>query len=164
MTLAPRVEVFTRIACDSLQPVHTYTSAIQVAALGNQTVYFAMHGEIESPHLVLGLPSRFAKSVHSSAATLIRHDNGVPRPMSAAKCRADPAVQQGAAKLQTRKCCLLSPICADTSFRSSDPDLSVMITLTGALSSLTAGFWGAFGDRHGRSSVIALGIMAMLVT
>lgn len=75
-----------------------------------------------------------------------RHDNSsgvisAPRPLSADKCRADPAVQQGAAKLQT-----------------------FMITITGALSALTAGFWGQFGDKHGRSAVIALSILAMLAT
>ncbi|KAG9073728.1 hypothetical protein FS749_014737, partial [Ceratobasidium sp. UAMH 11750] len=90
-------------------------------------------------------PSIPGEPLHLSAVTHIRHDNHTrvidPRPWSSDECRADPAVQRGAAKLQT-----------------------LMLTLTGALSALFSGFWGQFGDRHGRSSVIALSIFAMLAT
>jgi MFS family permease len=40
----------------------------------------------------------------------------------------------------------------------------VIMTLSGALSALTSGFWGQFGDKHGRTGVIALTIFAMLAT
>ncbi|KAG8686741.1 hypothetical protein FRC09_013944, partial [Ceratobasidium sp. 395] len=142
ITLAPRVEVFTRIACDGLR-IEPHT---EVAALSEKPLIHTLQTPL--PHLVFAtLPAIPSEPLHLSAAALIRHHNhstGViapPRPLSADECRADPVVQRGAAKLQT-----------------------VMLTLTGALSALFSGFWGQFGDRHGRSSVIALSVFAMLVT
>lgn len=46
--------------------------------------------------------------VHIGTHDRMRHDNvstviSAPGSLSAVQCRADPAVQQGAAKLQTRK-------------------------------------------------------------
>ena len=111
MTLAPRVEVFTRIACDGLriEPVQTHVSGVELTALpGKQPTFFSLHGEIESPHLAIagGLPTM--RLVHIGTHERMRHDNASsvispPRPLSSVKCRADPAVQQGAAKLQTRE-------------------------------------------------------------
>ncbi|KAG8687516.1 hypothetical protein FRC08_011923 [Ceratobasidium sp. 394] len=142
MTLAPRVEVFTRIACDGLR-IEPHT---QVAALPGNNAGVSIANAFHTPLLIFtSHPSIPGEPLHLSAVTHIRHDNHTrvidPRPWSSDECRADPAVQRGAAKLQT-----------------------LMLTLTGALSALFSGFWGQFGDRHGRSSVIALSIFAMLAT
>ncbi|KAF8751936.1 MFS general substrate transporter, partial [Rhizoctonia solani] len=70
------------------------------------------------------------------------HATAIPSsPLFSDACRLDPDVQQGAAKLQT-----------------------LIMTLSGILSALTSGFWGQFGDKHGRTGVIALTIFAMLAT
>ncbi|KAG9107233.1 hypothetical protein FRC07_008666 [Ceratobasidium sp. 392] len=140
MTLAPRVEVFTRIACDGLR-IEPHT---QVAVFpGDKAMDFSIQTPL--PHLAFHTLAIPAEPVHLGAAAHTRHGNhtviSLPRPLSADECRADPAVQRGAAKLQT-----------------------LMLTLTGALSALFSGFWGQFGDRHGRSSVIALSLFAMLAT
>ncbi|TRM68665.1 major facilitator superfamily domain-containing protein [Schizophyllum amplum] len=56
-------------------------------------------------------------------------------------CTSDPRVQQGAARLQT-----------------------IMMTTMGFLSALTTGWWGHFGERHGRTKVLALSTFGMLLT
>ncbi|KAH7341371.1 hypothetical protein B0J17DRAFT_257826 [Rhizoctonia solani] len=53
----------------------------------------------------------------------------------------DPAVQRGAAKLQT-----------------------LILTLANGLSAVTSGLWGQFGDKHGRTGVIAITIFAMFAS
>ncbi|QRV90180.1 major facilitator superfamily transporter [Ceratobasidium sp. AG-Ba] len=142
MTLAPRVEVFTRIACDGLR-IEPHTQMAGLAALSANSANFSIHQvETPRPHVVyaqMAIP--LAGELHFGAAAHTRPDNA-PRPLDADECRADPEVQRGAAKLQT-----------------------LMLTLTGALSALFSGtFLGQFGDRHGRRAVIAISIFAMLAT
>jgi hypothetical protein len=66
-----------------------------------------------------------------------------PRTLPSQKCLSDPTVQAGAARLQT-----------------------IMTTTMGTLSALTTGWWGHFGERHGRTRVLAfstLGLFLMFV-
>ncbi|CAE6434870.1 unnamed protein product [Rhizoctonia solani] len=144
MTLAPRVEVFTQIACDELriEPDRAY----EIASLRN---YSSHHGfpaslDMQIPFLeVITHQPRIPGRVHSSTVVHVRNNDNDSHgaSLSSDACRVDSEVQQGAARLQT-----------------------VIMTLSGALSALTSGFWGQFGDKHGRTGVIALTIFAMLAT
>lgn len=93
MTLAPRVEVFTQIACDELriEPVRTHATGFLDSSLVGKPL-FPMDLEIHTP---LWEPP----TLHYAAAAHARHDKTI----STATCRIDPTVQQGAAKLQTRE-------------------------------------------------------------
>ncbi|CAE6461292.1 unnamed protein product [Rhizoctonia solani] len=144
MTLAPRVEVFTQIACDQLriEPDRAYTPA----SLRNYSVYdgFSIGLDMQSPLWVIASQPSLPGRMHLATVTHVGNDNGgIPAslPISSDACRVDPAVQQGAAKLQT-----------------------LILTLAGALSAVTSGFWGQFGDKHGRTGVIAITIFAMLAS
>lgn len=56
-------------------------------------------------------------------------------------CASDPAVQSRAARLQT-----------------------IMMTTMGIMSALTTGWWGHFGERHGRTRVLAASTLGLLIT
>ncbi|CEL55849.1 putative membrane protein C14C4,07 OS=Schizosaccharomyces pombe (strain 972 / ATCC 24843) GN=SPAC14C4.07 PE=1 SV=1 [Rhizoctonia solani AG-1 IB] len=147
MTLAPRVEVFTQIACDELriEPDRAY----ELASFYNYSSHhdFPVHLGLQIPILeAITSQPRTPGRVHSSTVVYVGNDDNHSHsisftPLSSDPCRVDPEVQQGAARLQT-----------------------LIMTLSGALSALTSGFWGQFGDKHGRTGVIALTIFAMLAT
>ncbi|KAF8704746.1 MFS general substrate transporter, partial [Rhizoctonia solani] len=139
MTLAPRVEVFTQIACDELriEPDRAYELA--------SSSHHAFPIGLDIP-ISLGTLPRTPDPVHLTSVLHLAgnhsHATAIPSsPLFSDACRLDPDVQQGAAKLQT-----------------------LIMTLSGILSALTSGFWGQFGDKHGRTGVIALTIFAMLAT
>ncbi|CAE6411246.1 unnamed protein product [Rhizoctonia solani] len=128
MTLAPRVQVFTQIACDEwrIEPDLAY-GPVSLRNDSSPNPGFSIGLDIPSPIIEM-------HKLHKNPAT------HVGKPASDG-CRNDPAVQQGAAKLQT-----------------------LILTLAGTLSAVTSGFWGQFGDKHGRRGVIALSIFAMLAS
>lgn len=64
-----------------------------------------------------------------------------PRNLPSARCASDPAVQAGAAKIQT-----------------------ILTTTSGVLSALTTGWWGHFGERHGRTRVLAITTLGLFLT
>jgi hypothetical protein len=64
-----------------------------------------------------------------------------PRTLPSQRCMSDPAVQAGAARLQT-----------------------IMTTTMGTLSALTTGWWGHFGERHGRTRVLAFSSLGLFLT
>ena len=64
-----------------------------------------------------------------------------PRNLPSHRCMSDPAVQAGAARLQT-----------------------IMTTTMGTLSALTTGWWGHFGERHGRTRVLAFSTLGLFLT
>ncbi|KAG8819268.1 hypothetical protein FRC19_009987, partial [Serendipita sp. 401] len=63
----------------------------------------------------------------------------IPRPSP--KCQADPEVQQAAASIG-----------------------ALITTIMGALSCLTAGWWGKFCDRHGRVKVLSITLFGALLS
>ena len=68
-------------------------------------------------------------------------DEPDPRMEPSKRCLADPAVQSGAARIQT-----------------------MMTTVMGALSALTTGWWGHFGEQHGRMKVLAVATLGLFLT
>ncbi|KAI0259888.1 major facilitator superfamily domain-containing protein [Gloeopeniophorella convolvens] len=68
-------------------------------------------------------------------------DTEDPRQLPSHECLTDPAVQAAAARLQT-----------------------IMITLMGALSACTTAWWGHFGQKHGRTKVLAVSTFGLFLT
>lgn len=138
MTLAPRVEVFTQLACGTLHSHFNHTSV-----LSNSTTQSAH--SLRDPYmpLYLTLDPVAPRDIVPTRDLMANDDDGEddPRTLPSEKCLSDPAVQAGAARLQT-----------------------IMTTTMGILSALTTGWWGHFGERHGRTRVLAFSTLGLFLT
>lgn len=164
MTLAPRVQVYTQLACNRIygHDVYDHTRAGQDLAAFNSssqlvTPSFSAHHthrplyyslDPAGPHLdTLSLDLLAPRSpAHDQPAYLSfaeedDEDETDPRLEPSKRCLSDPAVQSGAAKIQT-----------------------IMTTIMGALSAVTTGWWGHFGEQHGRMRVLAVSTLGLLLT
>ncbi|KAG1729637.1 major facilitator superfamily domain-containing protein [Suillus paluster] len=136
MTLASRVEVFTELSCNNLHEPYNHTRASPSLIPLASSRYAVDLGE---PYLIsVRLPSL---PVHTLEENDDGDDGDDPRVIPGKKCVSDPAVQAGAARLQT-----------------------IMTTTMGALSALTTGWWGQFGERHGRARVLAIATFGLFLT
>jgi len=115
MTLAARVEVFTRLACDLATPAQNATP-------------------LNSTYTQLVDESSWSLRLQTAQATVFPQ---VPYE----QCLQDPIVQSKASKLQT-----------------------VLLTTMGVLSAITTGWWGRFGERHGRLTVLSFSAIGLLAT
>ncbi|KAJ7067798.1 major facilitator superfamily domain-containing protein [Mycena amicta] len=115
MTLAPRVAVFTQLACSQ---IHHQNTLLQAAPIYH----------VNSPLLFLE-PSRDDGNAGNRTQ---------PAPRS---CKSDPAVTARAAKIQA----------------------TYAMTM-GFLSALTTGWWGQFGDRYGRTKLLAVSTVGWFLT
>lgn len=168
MTLAPRLEVFTQLSCNRLHGDHSWnhTQNDPPPPLPTHDLSVSLYSTIDpvGPHII---PEAFvlAPRVHTrrprGLASLEGHpslgalprtsqsdqdekdseDTEDPRRIPSSRCLADPAVQAGAARLQT-----------------------IMTTTMGLLSALTTGWWGHFGERHGRTKVLAIATFGLFLT
>ena len=68
-------------------------------------------------------------------------DESDPRMTPTKRCLTDPTVQRGAARIQTS-----------------------VTTVMGALSALTTGWWGHFGEQYGRMRVLAAATLGLFLT
>lgn len=156
MTLAPRVEVFTQLSCNAIHNHYNHTSGDSTSLLS-----FFMPPSSFSPSssssLSLSPSSPSSLSPYTSSPSPFNSlsilfpsssndetddDNDEdPRNLPSQICLSDPAVQAGAARLQT-----------------------IMTTTMGTLSALTTGWWGRLGERVGRTRVLAAAIGGMFLT
>ncbi|KAI0683398.1 major facilitator superfamily domain-containing protein [Cytidiella melzeri] len=155
MTLAPRVQVFTQLSCNELygHDVYDHTSH---SGINTTTLYTSPH----SSHTLLystldpfgphygrqSLDPVFSSSDNifpSDFSSIVpREEDGVdPRLVVTNRCLSDPRVQSGAARLQT-----------------------TVTTTMGALSALTTGCWGQFGEQYGRTRVLAAATLGLFLT
>lgn len=158
--MAPRVQVYTQLSCNALYGHdvydHTNTTDGQIDQLSHIPLYSSL--DPTGPHIdnrVLqsldsDSPLFFSSTTphlsftNSSESNDDTDDEPDPRAVPSRRCLTDPAVQAGAARIQT-----------------------IMTTTMGALSALSTGWWGHFGERHGRLKVLAastLGLFLTLVT
>ncbi|KAF9485211.1 MFS general substrate transporter [Pholiota conissans] len=169
MTLAPRVEVFTQLSCNRLHGGHNWNHTQTIPA-PQELLHTALFSSLDGlgPHLhpsTLFLSSPRPRvslqgnvSISSESPNPIEvtfpgsgfdddtdhrdsDDTEDPRRIPSARCQSDPAVQAGAARLQT-----------------------MMTTTMGLLSALTTGWWGHFGERHGRTRVLAISTLGLFLT
>ncbi|KAJ7265904.1 major facilitator superfamily domain-containing protein [Mycena haematopus] len=113
MTLSSRVEVYTQLSCS-----HIYHKTNMTSPAPDAPFHY-------------GTPQRSLITFLDPIGNAWNDsDSGQP---PSRRCKSDPAVQAGAARIQT------------------------MISITmGLLSALTTGWWGQFGERFGRTKVLAI--------
>ncbi|KAF9532509.1 major facilitator superfamily domain-containing protein [Crepidotus variabilis] len=175
MTIAPRVEVYTQLSCNNLYGRHDWNHTQHTAVSSKRYQVLLAEADPVGPHLhhfSAHLPSipQHSKPLHGASSnwtvdlpsspalvpapddieiTPISHSARLrapagemdPRRLPSKRCTSDPAVQAGAARLQT-----------------------IMTTTMGLLSALTTGWWGGFGERHGRTRVLAISTLGLLLT
>ncbi|KIY64181.1 hypothetical protein CYLTODRAFT_358854 [Cylindrobasidium torrendii FP15055 ss-10] len=123
MTAAPRIEVFTQLACAQIHP-HPYNHTVSATSADS----LSFHGAPSAPNL----PPLWIS---------LEEGEEDPRHLPSRQCMNDPAVQGYAARLQT-----------------------TMITTMGLLSVLSTGWWGHFGERFGRTKVLAIATLGLFLT
>lgn len=145
MTLAPRLEVYTQLACNSLYGHHEWNHTRQSTYnFSSDIANIPLYASIDplGPHF--HPYSLFSKSGTTFVPNL--NDQSVddtedPRCIPSAHCVSNPAVQASAARLQT-----------------------IMTTTMGLLSALTTGWWGHFSEHHGRTRVLSLSTLGLFLT
>lgn len=136
MTVAPRVEVLTHLACGSL---NSHPNGLSTSPLDQYSSH--LNNPYSSPYFSVD-PAGPHRIIHFAGNT--SNDEGEdddPRHLPSEHCSSDPAVQAGAARIQT-----------------------ILTITSGVLSALTTGWWGHFGERHGRTRVLALTTLGLLLT
>jgi hypothetical protein len=150
MTLAPRLEVYTQLACNNLYGHHEWNHRQHATPnfssdIANIPLYASIDplGPHFNPYSLFPEPG--TTFVPHPNDRLVNDDDTDdtedPRRIPSARCVSDPAVQASAARLQT-----------------------IMITTMGLLSALTTGWWGHFSERHGRTRVLALSTLGLFLT
>ncbi|KAF9449523.1 MFS general substrate transporter [Macrolepiota fuliginosa MF-IS2] len=170
MTLAPRVEVFTQLSCHRVYGIHQHRNAaagvlVPTALLVNtssslEPSVFGAPVPTFIPISTLSL-THYAPDADPVIGRLSIVDGGGifdngqdddsvfdpndstsdPRNLPSPLCREDPDVQAGAARLQM-----------------------MMTTVMGLLSALTTVWWGHFGERYGRTRVLAISTFGLFLT
>lgn len=151
MTLAPRVQVYTQLSCNAIYGHdvydHTNTTDGRIEQLSHIPFYSSL--DPTGPHidnqLLHSLESNYPvfQTFSNSSNTEDNDDDDEPDPRAvpSRRCLTDAAVQAGAARIQT-----------------------IMTTTMGALSALSTGWWGHFGERHGRLKVLAASTFGLFLT
>lgn len=139
MTLASRVEVFTELSCRQLYDNYNHTSIPDVRG-ADAFVHLPVDANPSLTPLYLPSTPPPVHSLEESQGDGVSEGDD-PRVVPGKKCVSDPAVQAGAARLQT-----------------------IITTAMGALSALTTGWWGRFGERHGRTRVLAISTLGLFLT
>ncbi|KAH9068298.1 MFS general substrate transporter [Lactarius deliciosus] len=133
MTTAPRVQVYTQLACNAAygkQP-HDHSDYILPPLLSSAYVPLLEHATITP------IPVHFPHFSHSPEHT----NSEDPRQVLFERCFSDPDVQARAARLQT-----------------------IVATTMGVLSVCTTAWWGHYGQKHGRTKVLAAATLGTLFT
>lgn len=146
MTLAPRVQVFTQLSCNIVRDNDKYdhTTASSSAGLTFPSPALVLPLEPFGPHSdllpYLPLPPTEAFALHQFVTFENNSSDNPDRP-DPLSCNEDPAVQAVAARLQT-----------------------IMAMTVGTLCALSTGWWGHFGERHGRTRVLAAATLGLFLT
>ena len=155
MTSAPRLEVFTQLSCNNLYGHHGWNDTQFTSSSPSNPPHVTFYPSLDSlgPHFspytlfseggAVFIPNSLNSQSEVNLGTGSKGDSSSddtedPRTIPSARCLSDPAVQAGAARLQT-----------------------IMTTIMGLLTALTTGWWGHFSERHGRTSALALSILGV---
>ncbi|CAA7270975.1 unnamed protein product [Cyclocybe aegerita] len=147
MTIAPRIEIYTILACSVHKP-DIFRQSFPGLELGLQSTSSHLSPEVDLPLLpsmhTTPLNGRLAPiyipDVSSIPDTLVKGNSSSP-PNHRNLCMSDPVVQAAVAQLT-----------------------AVIAAVMGILSCITTGWWGAFSDRHGRPLVMGLSVLGLLFT
>ncbi|KAJ2929964.1 hypothetical protein H1R20_g7121, partial [Candolleomyces eurysporus] len=143
-TLAPKVEIYTLLACRVHKPdiyhdsqIHDAFSKVvapraEIAGTVESDLYFPWAPIIRSNNTSLG-GTEYPRLVVLAERAIGK------KPKS--PCAADPTVLAAVARLS-----------------------AVIETTMGVLSLITTGWWGAWSDRHGRATILAVSLVGLLVS
>ncbi|KAH9941328.1 MFS general substrate transporter [Amylocystis lapponica] len=134
MTLGPRVEIFTQLSCNAIYGHDVYDHT----TIGADSIFSSIN------HIPLHIdPSgpHLSRLHFNIPGDDDDDDEPDPRELPSKRCLQDAAVQAGAARLQT-----------------------TMTFTMGVLSALTTGWWGHFGELHGRTKVLSAATLGLLLT
>lgn len=146
MTIGPRVEVFTQLSCNAIYGHHDYnytsdhTSPILLPIYSHHPAHLAASASsLDALSSALHYPLDHPITFNIQASN--DDEESDPRNLPSPRCLRDAAVQKGAARLQT-----------------------IMTFTAGVLSALTTGWWGHFGETHGRTKVLAAATLGLFLT
>ncbi|KAG9016474.1 hypothetical protein FRB93_010723 [Tulasnella sp. JGI-2019a] len=146
MTLAPRVEIYTSLACEAYYPDHPHHTNHNDSFLGESPLiaYYPLAAEALPINAFVyrndTFPSKQTRHRPDKPSFPHGEDPAIAT-LPKERCYSDPVVQQHSAQLQM-----------------------AVILIMGILSSLTTGWWGSVGDRIGRRRIMALSLMGYLFT
>lgn len=134
MTLAPRVQVYTQLSCNALHQGRQYGPSANILP-NNPSL-----SSILVPEHAIPLPLHTSVYFpHFSGSQEHRAEGS--RQFQSQDCLSDPAVQAGAARLQT-----------------------IVATITGFFSVCSTTWWGHYGQKHGRTKVLVASTFGLLTT
>ncbi|GLB34640.1 putative major facilitator superfamily protein [Lyophyllum shimeji] len=136
-TIAPRIEVYTLLACHVHKPdMYPQTSL----TLGTSINVFETLSTA-SPPVLRNEYAPFQWELSLSSSPIFLSQNGTRVAEKPGSCASDPVVQAAVAKLTT-----------------------AISTTAGVLGCLTTAWWGSFSDRHGRIRLLSVAVVGRLVT
>ncbi|KZT73532.1 MFS general substrate transporter [Daedalea quercina L-15889] len=147
MTIGPRVEVFTQLSCNSIHGHHAYNHTSENTNAILPPIYSHVPSHIASSSSLDGFSIALPSIIDHRSITFAtqssddNEDEDDPRNLPSNSCSQDAAVQKGAARLQT-----------------------IMTFTAGVLSALTTGWWGHFGEMHGRTKVLSAATLGLFLT
>ncbi|KAF8077579.1 major facilitator superfamily domain-containing protein [Lyophyllum atratum] len=148
-TIAPRIEVYTLLACSVHKPD---IFRQEHSTLGGGFIHFPDNTPIILPEFPQNEPWPLGqRTTHEPVFGLKKDRNGTEKPGPA--CASDPVVQAAVAKLSTGELAAI-PL---------GLGIEVIATSTGILSCLTTGWWGSFSDRHGRTRLLGISVIGLLI-
>ena len=146
MTLAPRVQVYTQLSCNAIYGHDVFNHTLVEPPLpGSSAARPLLPTHDPRPRWALH-PSAYAPESAAASSVMVTFDQDNddepdPRSPPSERCLKDPAVTARAAGLQT-----------------------IMTTVMGVLSAVTTGWWGGYGDTHGRTRVLAVSTFGLFMT
>lgn len=155
MTLAPRVEIYTSLACEAYYPDHAHhtnhnadgtSGNFTLAAPGAVILPIAYYASQEDITPITSIVYRETMHAHERRPRRAKPpvpdgEDSIMARLPKERCYSDPIVQSHSAQLQM-----------------------AVILIMGVLSALTTGWWGSVGDRIGRRRIMALSLMGYLFT
>ncbi|KAF8843573.1 MFS general substrate transporter [Paxillus ammoniavirescens] len=139
-TFAPRVDMYTSLACRTLRPEYDQ---------GVSLIYQWSHNE----------PVTHASDVPIPGG-LVDNNNTIVDPSFVLLPNSTSPLEYIQKESDTRQRCASDPVVQAVVARLS----AVLTTTMGVLSCLTTGWWGSFSDRYGRRLVIVVSMFGLLVT
>ncbi|KAG6829195.1 hypothetical protein H0H92_005396 [Tricholoma furcatifolium] len=134
-TLAPRIEIFTLIVCSVLKPDIFHSSSPPFGAFDLLNMSLASGSTNGSS----GLEAARGLSLHAF----------IDDATGGRSCAANPVVQAAVAKLSAG-----GSVCPSNT--------TIYTTSMGILGCITAGWWGAYSDRYGRTRLLSIAIIGLL--
>ncbi|KAF5330575.1 hypothetical protein D9619_005275 [Psilocybe cf. subviscida] len=141
-TIAPRIEIYTMLACSVHKP-DIFRLNFPGVELGLQGFSDVKALNLSAPNTtpVIEIPIHLPQ-MPAADADAGDHEEPTADPRKRGnQCASDPVVQAAVAKLT-----------------------AVIAGIMGVLSCITTGWWGAFSDRHGRTRVMGLSVLGLLIT